>query len=63
MPAELAELSQVPGVGAKRAKLIKTYVQPLTRQNLKRAAQNGMLQSLPGIGIKTQTTIEEFYRA
>ena len=57
MPPELVELSHVPGIGAKRVKVIEDSLGPLSPDILREAAKRGKLASLPGIGSKIQEAI------
>lgn len=61
LPPQLVELSHIPGLGAKRVKIIRQYYQPLTADILKLAAKRGDLARLPGIGPKTQEAIKVHY--
>lgn len=61
LPPELVELSHVPGVGAKRVKIIEDYLGPLTPEVLREAAKRGKLAGLPGIGAKIQDAIKTHF--
>jgi len=57
LPPQLVELAHIPGMGAKRVKTIQDFIKPLTIAAIKRAALEGELAKLPGIGQKTQNAI------
>ena len=57
MPADLIELSRIPGVGAKRVKAIKDKIKPLSADQIYLAAERGELARLPSIGQKIQSVI------
>ncbi len=63
MPAELADLTRIPGLGPKRVKLIYEKLDIGTAKHLRAAAEKGRLRNLPGIGEKTEKAIREHFSA
>jgi len=56
-PESLVALLRIPGVGPKRAKLIHTRLGVKTIAGLEKAARQGRLRKLPGLGEKTERAI------
>lgn len=63
LPPQIVELSRVPGIGAKRVKIIENRYGPLTSAVLKNAARRGDLARLPSIGPKLQEAIMHHFEA
>ena len=61
LPPQTVELSHVPGVGAKRVRLIEDQYGPVSDEVLRRAARRGELARLPGIGPKIQNAIKRHF--
>jgi len=60
MPASLLDLVVLPGLGAKRAKLLYERLKITNIAELEQAARDKQVRELPGIGIKTgQNLIQE----
>jgi DNA polymerase (family 10) len=57
MPAELTEIMQLPGLGAKRVKLIYDHLGVETLEQLAEAASRQRVRELPGLGNKTEQKI------
>jgi len=63
LPPQTVELSHVPGIGAKRVKIIENQYGPASNRDLRRAARHGELARLPGIGPKIQNAIRRHFSA
>ncbi len=59
IPETLLEIEKIPGMGAKRAKLLYEKLGIKTVEDLKRAAEQGLIRKLPGFGEKTEKKILE----
>ena len=59
IPVTLLEIERIPGVGAKRAKLLYEKLGIKTTDELKTAAKKRLIKSLPGFGEKTEKKILE----
>ena len=57
LPASVAELLKIPGLGPKRVKAIHEQLRVNQVDDLERAIRAGKLRSLPGFGIKTEESI------
>ncbi|GAP07601.1 DNA polymerase IV [Anaerolinea thermolimosa] len=57
VPPSLLELLKVPGVGPKKVALFWKECNILTLDDLKKAAEEGRLRSLPGMGEKSEASI------
>ena len=57
MPVGLASLLEVPDLGPKKIKLFWETLEVKSLKDLEKAAKNGDLANLPGMGIKSQTKI------
>ncbi len=57
VPESLLEIERVPGLGAKRAKLLYERLGITTVEKLKKAAKEGKIRSLSGFGEKTEQKI------
>jgi len=57
MPAELAELTRVPGLGPKRVKVLYDALAIKSARDLRDAACAGKIQKLPGFGAKTEGAV------
>lgn len=60
MPAELANMLSIPGLGPKRVQAIHTQLGVTTLAGLQDAAERGEIAEVPGLGQKTQETILEY---
>ena len=56
-PADLTEIMQLPGLGAKRVKLLHDELGIETIEQLAQAAGDGQVRDLPGLGAKTEQKI------
>lgn len=63
VPASLAQLLGVPGLGPKRVRAVYETLNIRTLKQLERAARTGRLAELPGFGVKLQQRILEAVRA
>ena len=54
VPAALAELMALPGLGAKRVKLLHEKLEVCSLEDLERAARTGRIREIPGFGPKTE---------
>lgn len=61
LPPQTVELSHVPGLGAKRVKIIEEQYGPVSSKALHRAARRGELARLPGIGPKIENAIKRHF--
>ncbi len=59
VPVEVLELDSIPGVGPKTIKLVYEKLGVTDLESLERAANEGKLSGLPGLGEKTQVQIIE----
>ena len=59
VPVRALELDSIPGVGPKTIKLVYDKLGVTDLESLERAANEGKLSNLPGLGEKTQTQIIE----
>lgn len=57
VPAGLAELLKIPGLGPKRVKLLNEQLGIASAAQLAKAAKAGRLRSLPGFGAKTEANL------
>lgn len=57
IPGELADLTELPGLGAKRVKLLYEELGIKSFRDLERAAESGKVRQIPGFGEKTEQTI------
>ena len=62
MPAELAELTRVPGLGPKRVKALYEMLAVKSARDLNIAAQAGKLAKLSGFGPKTEEAVLAHFR-
>ncbi len=58
-PRGLLDLLAIPGLGAGRVRTLHEKLSIATLDDLERAAREGRVASLPGFGVRTQTTILE----
>jgi len=63
VPARLAELTRIPGIGPKRAKLLNEKLGVTSRASLKRAAERGKLRLVPGFGPSLEEKVIKFFKA
>lgn len=63
VPAGLAELTRIPGLGPKRVKRLHDELGIGTPGALRAAAEKGKLRDLPGFGVKTESRIRDFFGA
>ncbi|MGD8631502.1 MAG: DNA polymerase/3'-5' exonuclease PolX [Gammaproteobacteria bacterium] len=59
LPADLTELLKLPGLGPKRVHALYHELDIHTREQLERAARDGLIRQLPGFGEKTEVRILE----
>ncbi len=59
IPETLLEIEKIPGMGAKRAKILYEKLGIKTVEDLKHAAEKGLIRTLPGFGEKTEKKILE----
>ena len=57
MPGDLVELTTLPGLGAKRVKILYETLGIEHMEDLAKAARTGRLKDLPGFGAKTEANI------
>ena len=57
MPGDLVELTTLPGLGAKRVKILYETLGIEHMEDLAKAARTGKLKDLPGFGAKTEANI------
>ncbi len=57
IPPGLLDMIKVPNLGPKKAKLIYNHLQVASIEELKKAAEEGKLQFLPGMGKKSESKI------
>jgi DNA polymerase (family 10) len=63
LPADLPELLKLPGLGPKRVHALFHELDIHTAEQLERAARDGLIQTLPGFGAKTEARILEALHA
>ncbi|WP_207764608.1 DNA polymerase/3'-5' exonuclease PolX [Hyphococcus luteus] len=63
VPAGLADLTRVPGLGPKRVKQLYDDLNIRTPDELRKAAQKGELQKLPGFGEKMEEKLLAYFKA
>jgi DNA polymerase (family 10) len=63
LPADLPELLKLPGLGPKRVHALFHELDIHTAEQLERAARDGLIQTLPGFGAKTEARILEALQA
>ncbi len=61
-PGALAELTELPGLGAKRVKSLRDQLEVRSWQDLVEAAEKGSIRGLSGFGPKTEAKILEAVR-
>jgi DNA polymerase (family 10) len=61
VPAGLADLTRVPGLGPKRVKALYDKLGLKSPADLRKAAEKGELKTLPGFGAKTEETIRAYF--
>ncbi|HIE55910.1 MAG TPA: DNA polymerase III, partial [Chromatiaceae bacterium] len=54
---ELVELLQVPGLGPKRLRTLRRYLDIHSLADLEQAARQGLVRNLPGFGVKTEQNL------
>lgn len=57
VPRGLVDMLKIPGLGAKRIKVIYDNLKIASIEELEKAANSKQLQTLPGIGVKTEQSI------
>ena len=57
LPGELGAIAAVPGLGPKRVKLIYEHLRVRTLEDLRRAAQDGRLRDIRGVGIAVEKKV------
>ncbi len=57
LPADLTELLKLPGLGPRRVHALYHELDIHNREQLERAARDGLIQQLPGFGEKTEARI------
>ncbi len=55
--AGLVELLQVPGLGPKRLRILRDYLDIHSVADLEQAARQGLVRNLPGFGVKTEQNL------
>ncbi len=63
LPADLPQLLKLPGLGPKRVHALFHELDIHTTEQLERAARDGLIQTLPGFGAKTEARILEALQA
>jgi DNA polymerase (family 10) len=63
LPADLTDLLKLPGLGPKRVHALYHELDIHTREQLERAARDGLIRQLPGFGEKTEARILEAIQA
>jgi DNA polymerase (family 10) len=63
LPADLPELLKLPGLGPKRVHALFHELDIHTAEQLERAARDGLIQTLPGFGAKTEARILDALQA
>ena len=57
IPAGLVEITRIPGLGPKRAKLLHDQLGVSSLDDLRRAAEDGSLKDVPGFGKKAEENV------
>lgn len=57
LPGELGAIAAVPGLGPKRVKLLFDHLRVRTLEDLRRAAQDGRLRDIRGLGIAVEKKV------
>jgi DNA polymerase (family X) len=57
IPAGLVEITRIPGLGPKRAKLLHDNLGVNSLDDLRKAAENGSLKDVPGFGKKAEENV------
>ncbi|HEX2415170.1 MAG TPA: DNA polymerase/3'-5' exonuclease PolX [Thermoleophilaceae bacterium] len=57
IPAGLVEITRIPGLGPKRAKLLHDHLGVSSLDDLRRAAEDGSLKDVPGFGRKAEENV------
>jgi DNA polymerase (family X) len=57
IPAGLVEVTRIPGLGPKRARLLYDHLGISSLEDLKRAAEDGSLKDVPGFGQKAEDNV------
>jgi DNA polymerase (family 10) len=57
IPAGLVEVTRIPGLGPKRARLLYDHLGVTSLDDLKRASDDGSLEGVPGFGAKAQENV------
>jgi DNA polymerase (family X) len=57
IPAGLVEITRIPGLGPKRAKLLHDHLGVTSLDDLRRAAEDGSLKDVPGFGKKAEENV------
>ncbi|VAW79880.1 DNA polymerase X [hydrothermal vent metagenome] len=63
LPADITELLKLPGLGPRRVHALFHELDIHNREQLERAARDGLIQRLPGFGEKTEARILEALQA
>jgi DNA polymerase (family 10) len=63
LPADITELLKLPGLGPKRVHALYHELDIHNREQLERAARDGLIQQLPGFGAKTEARILDALQA
>jgi DNA polymerase (family 10) len=57
IPAGLVEVTRIPGLGPKRARLLYDHLGVTSIEDLKRASEDGSLKDVPGFGKKAEENV------
>jgi DNA polymerase (family X) len=57
IPAGLVEVTRIPGLGPKRARLLYDHLGITSLEDLRRASEDGTLEGVPGFGAKAQENV------
>jgi DNA polymerase (family X) len=57
IPSGLVEVTRIPGLGPKRARLLYDHLGITSLEDLKRAAEDGSLKDVPGFGQKAEENV------
>lgn len=57
LPSVITDLLHLPGLGPKRVKALYHHLDVQNLEQLQRAAQNGLIRTIPGFGEKTELNI------
>jgi DNA polymerase (family 10) len=57
IPAGLVEVTRIPGLGPKRARLLYDHLGVTSLEDLKRASEDGTLKDVPGFGKKAEENV------